>query len=166
MPAEQLRLFLGLWPDEASLRDLQTWVDDLPWPAGAKRTLPQHLHLTLHFLGGTEAARVAPLCAVLPRRLPAIELRFDALQDWGQGLQVLVAAQTPPVLAELHAELAALLRDQGLPVETRPFRPHVTLARKAGGLQAPTPALRWRSRALVLAQSLQGYHPLWQAAVG
>lgn len=162
MPTEALRLFLGLWPDKASLRDLQDWADGLHWPHGAKRTLPQHLHLTLHFLGDTEASRVPALCAALPTRLPAMELQLDALQCWGQGLQVLVADETQPALAALHAELAALLRAQGLPVESRPFRPHVTLARKANGLQAPTPALRWRSRALVLAQSLHGYHPLWQ----
>lgn len=166
MQPDPLRLFLGLWPDEASLRALQAWADGLAWPSSARRTLPQHLHLTLHFLGHTAADRVAPLCAALPTRLPAIELQLDALQHWGQGLQVLVAKETPPALAALHAALAEILRAQALPVESRRFRPHVTLARKSPTLQAEPPALRWRSRALVLAQSLQGYHPLWQAPLG
>lgn len=163
MRVEALRLFLGLWPDEASLRALQTWTEGLHWPSGAKRTLPRHLHLTLHFLGDTAAERVAPLVAALPARAPAVELQLDGMQDWGRGLQVLTASRTPPALAALHAELAEILRAQGLPVESRPFRPHVTLARKAGGLSAEPPRLRWRSRALVLARSLHGYHPLWQS---
>jgi len=158
-----LRLFLGLWPEPASLRELQAWADGLAWPASARRTPAGQLHLTLHFLGHTEAARVRPLCAALPARVPAIELELDALAHWGQGLQVLTTSQRPPALIELHAELADILRSQSLPVEARPFRPHVTLARQAVGVQAAAPCLRWRSRALVLAQSLQGYHAIWES---
>ncbi|HVE53705.1 MAG TPA: 2'-5' RNA ligase family protein, partial [Ramlibacter sp.] len=43
----------------------------------------------------------------------------------------------PPALAVLHADLAARLRLLQLRVETRRYRPHVTLARKAFGSRPP-----------------------------
>jgi 2'-5' RNA ligase len=71
---------------------------------------------------------------------------------------VLETAQAGPGLLVLHARLADALRAQGLSVEARPFRPHVTLARTRRELAAPdrVGAWRWPVRGYVLAESRPG----------
>lgn len=96
---------------------------------------PAQLHLTLVFLGNIFAAQ-APLLAA---RLDAVAACFVPfcveLRAWGcfgapsAPRVVWVGVQAPPALALLQARLAEAAGDLGLPIETRPFRPHVTLAR-------------------------------------
>ena len=75
---------------------------------------------------------------------------------WQGGLTVLCLHAVPPRLRQLHADLAAALKQLSLPVEARLFRPHVTLARRATGCEPAPPAepLRWRVVGYVLVQSL------------
>jgi hypothetical protein len=76
----------------------------------------------------------------------------------------------PPALAALHATLGERLRELGLRVEARRFRPHVTLARHAAGASPlpPVPLLRWRAAGAVLVQSRPegGYTVLARATGG
>jgi 2'-5' RNA ligase len=60
---------------------------------------------------------------------------------WPNGIAALRPAQTPPELLDLHALLAAKLARLEVPVETRPFRAHVTLARRAWHAMPPPDAL-------------------------
>ncbi|MBH9577423.1 RNA 2',3'-cyclic phosphodiesterase [Inhella proteolytica] len=162
---EPLRLFIALWPDAATAQALHAWSDGLHWPPGARRHPAAHLHLTLHFLGATAPDRVPEIAALLPARIEPIELHWGEHQDWGHGLQVLCPLDPPAALFELQQQLGQRLQAHGLPVETRPYRPHLTLARKASGVRAAQELdLRWRATRLVLAQSLRGYHALWSSA--
>lgn len=164
MQADPWRLFIALWPDAASCAALQAWSDAQHWPAGARRTKPEHLHLTLQFIGPTDPARVPELAAALPRRIEPLTLRLAHLQDWGEGLQVLRPLTPPPELFELQQDLGARLRALGLPAEERRYRPHVTLGRKGEGLQlSSVPDISWQSQSLVLVRSQKGYHRLWQS---
>lgn len=163
--AEPLRLFIALWPDDATAQALEAWADGLDWPTGARRHPAAHLHLTLHFLGATAPERVAEIIDVLPARIEPIELHWGRLQDWGQGLQVLRPLDPPAALFDLQQDLGKRLQALGLAVETRRYHPHLTLARKAPGLRAEQELdLRWHASRLVLAQSLRGYHALWSRA--
>lgn len=165
MQADPWRLFIALWPDAASREALQTWSDAQHWPEGARRTRPEHLHLTLHFLGPTDPARVPELASSLPKRIDPITLRLAHLQDWGEGLQVLRPLEYPPALMELQKQIGATLGELGLPVDDRRFRPHVTLGRKGSGLLLQSaPEIHWQCNSLVLARSQKGYHPLWRSS--
>ena len=64
----------------------------------------------------------------------------------------------PDGLLALQQRLGAALRALGLPTETRPYRPHVTLARKAAGaaLRCEPAPLRWRVRSHALVESRPG----------
>jgi len=161
--AQTLRLFIGLWPDAATRRALAAWQARWAWPAGAAPVVPERLHLTVHFLGQVEAVRLPELVAEL--RLPPFEpfeLRLGHAELWPRGLAVLCPDEIPAGLARLHADLADALRRLALPVEARPFRPHVTLARKAVAATAPpeTIELRWRVGGYALVQSERGYRTL------
>ena len=141
-----LRLFLALWP-AAGVRDaLDAQAREWTWPPAARRTPPERLHATLHFLGPVAADRVADLREALDVAWPGCELVLDTVQVWPGGIAVLEASRVPAELAALHAALARRLQAQGITVEERRYRPHVTFARKAFGARPPEQlaALHWR----------------------
>lgn len=157
-PASQ-RLFIGLWPPPQVHSALLAHADTWTWPAGARRTPPERLHVTLHFLGQVATARIADLRAGLAVDAPAFELVLNRQEVWPGGIAVLEAGMVPPPLAALHAALAQRLTALGLPVEARRYRPHVTLARKATGASPPPSAspVHWRAGpGYALVRSLPG----------
>lgn len=161
------RLFLALWPDDATRAALQAWQAVWRWPPGARLTAPAHLHLTLHFIGSVPRQRLPELAERLARPVEPMTLRLAWVDAWHHGLVVLVPGQPGDVsgaLTHLHQSLSQALAELDLPVETRPFRPHVTLARHAAGAQAgdtPTPPVVWRAdQGYVLAESAGGYRVL------
>lgn len=160
------RLFLALWPEEPLREHLQAHADAWSWPPQARRTRPEQLHVTLHFLGNVDAALLPALRQVLQVPWPGCELALDTPQVWPGGIAVMEAGEVPGELAALHAALEERLRSLDLPVEERRYRPHVTLARKAFGARTPQglPPLRWRAGPQYrLVQSLPGgggYAPL------
>ena len=97
----------------------------------------------------------------LPNQVPPIELELDTLEVWPNQIAALVPSHESAELLALHARLAQALDHLHLPRELRPYRPHVTLARKAQGLiPKPCGAIHWRASSYVLALSDRGYHLL------
>lgn len=127
------------------------------------------LHVTLHFLGEVDEARLPPLTAALA---PALD--FDppriGLAGWGvfppRGparviwLGVTAGAAT---LTSVHAVLAERLRSAGIAPETRPFSSHLTVGRvkiPSGGYwhrltagAPPGPVAEWELGGCTLFQS-------------
>jgi 2'-5' RNA ligase len=142
--AATLRLFLALWPAPGVLEQLLAHAGEWSWPPRASRTRPERLHLTLHFLGNVAAEHLPALRGGLGVEWAGCELALDRGTVWPGGIAVLEACEVPRELAQLHAALADRLRALDVSVETRPYRPHVTLARKAQGAKPPDFApLRW-----------------------
>lgn len=159
------RLFLGLWPTPQVRSQVQANAAAWQWPAGARRTTPDRLHATLHFLGNLALEHLPRLRAACDLPWAGCTLALDRAEVWPGGIAVLEATQVPPALADLHARLAAALRRLDLPVESRPYRPHVTLARKGQGARPPEFApIEWETgTGFVLVRSLpggRGYEPV------
>jgi len=156
--SEAARLFLTLWPDAAVRRELVAWCDGWQWPRGATPVHEDNLHLTLHFIGNVERAAIGALRQAL--RVPVtpfdVELGVPAL--WQRGIAVLEPLANPAALLTLHATLAAQLLQAGLALEERPYRPHVTIARCAGGAVPPAagPQIRWQAAGYALVESTGG----------
>lgn len=102
-------------------------------PRGVRAVRPAQLHLTLHFLGDVEDAS----CTALHEALADVRHEPFTIAIRGSGVfpphgrpSVLWAgvADSSP-LATLHAAIGAAIESCGLPVEHRPYVPHVTLAR-------------------------------------
>jgi 2'-5' RNA ligase len=145
---ELWRLFLGVWPD-APVRDaVVAQAGRWQWPSGVRFTRPERLHLTLHFIGDVDHARVPDLAKALDVPSRPWQLHFDAAEVWPGGIAVLEASRVAPALSALHLSLGEALRGQALPVDSRRFRPHVTIARHAHGSEAPAgnPPVDWASR--------------------
>lgn len=159
MPSDELRLFLALWPDAAALQALQAHARQWRWPPAARRTRPERLHLTLHFIGAVPRARMDEVRRGLAVPCPSLALEFARPQLWPGGIAVLACDAPPPALLRLHADLAAALRALRLPVEARDFRAHVTLARHASSAAPPAMAspLPWTvAGGYLLVHSLPG----------
>ncbi|HMW55862.1 MAG TPA: RNA 2',3'-cyclic phosphodiesterase [Accumulibacter sp.] len=150
------RLFLALWPAHAENSALLGYQQQWLWPKGSSPVPAERLHLTLHFIGPVERSRLEAVNAGLQVAMTPFELHLTQAAIWPRGLAVLQASTVPEALKELHCRLGKALQALALPVESRPFRPHVTLARRAAGSIAPSaaPALLWQIDSYVLVESL------------
>ncbi len=157
---ETSRLFLALWPDPAMRHQLREARDAWQWPRGATPVHADKLHLTLHFLGGVPTER-------LPELLEGFAVPFDPFRVdlgtpvlWPHGIAVLEPLAAPPELLALHARLGEALLALGLQPEARSYRPHVTMARRAGGVAVPEsgPAIAWDIASYALVESRDGVY--------
>jgi len=124
------RLFTGIEiPAEIGLA-LSGFRGGLP---GARWIDPENYHLTLRFIGDIDERMADDVCSILgdTRERPPLTIAIDGLDTFGGGKPRAVFARTSgnDELNELQAEQERLLRQIGLPPETRKFTPHVTLAR-------------------------------------
>lgn len=109
-----------------------------PYAVFGRFTQPQHLHLTLCFLGETQrfaAAREA-LLAVYSRPVELQPAQIGCFSRPGADLWWLGLQPTPELMA-LQRCVEDALRSAGFALENRMFRPHITLIRE--GTLRPDP---------------------------
>jgi 2'-5' RNA ligase len=104
-----------------------------------------------------------------------VTIEFDRLVHWrGPQVLCLVASRVAAGLDMLVTQLHAALVEEGFALDTRPFRPHVTLARqvRSAADACLDPPLVWRADGFALVRSVSGpggsrYEPLdwWNHAV-
>jgi 2'-5' RNA ligase len=134
------------------------------------------VHVTLEFLGHVPHERQPALRAAADRvRRSPVMIEFDRVEHWRKSQVVcLVASHVPAGLATLVEQLRVELAVEGFAIEARPFRPHVTLARKVRSASDShlDPPLLWRSGGFALVRSVTDpsgsrYEPLdwWNHAV-
>jgi len=158
------RLFFALWPDQGVRDALQAW-QKVCLPESVRPTHRDDLHLTLHFLGQVDADRVDDLL-VLGRNIhvPRFELILDHLGHFARPRVLWAGLESEPIaLRNLHEDLAEGLRDLRFELESRPYRPHVTLARKVR-TRPEIPdlhAIGWQARRWALVESCPGQVPLY-----
>jgi 2'-5' RNA ligase len=173
------RLFVGIALPASLQESLQAWGEEireaLPFQ---KWTNPQDVHVTLQFLGDTPAETVASLEADL-RRLAAnaqpLQLRMEGLGTFGppKAPSVLWAglAGDLDALGALHSQVKRVSARHGFTAESRAYRPHLTLARRARGpvsraaLDAAQPAggwPGWQVQDFVLYRSHLGRTPMYE----
>lgn len=105
---------------------------------------PQSLHVTLHFIGAfnpftTELGKAA----VWPGGIAVVHVRPNA------------------ALTEVHRLVGVQLQQLGIELDSRPYAPHVTLARRASGATMPSQALGAVEEvdSMVLAESVSSPTP-------
>lgn len=153
------RLFFAFWPDESTREAMHHAARKAVRGSGGRPVPAANLHVTVAFLGSVAESLVGEIRAVgraVPVE-PSFEIVFDEVAFWPKP-QVLVAASSSPApeAAAIAARLWAGLVPLGIPPDFRPFKPHVTLARK---VMKPAPELslkpvRWPVNALTLVESV------------
>lgn len=138
-PTERLRVFFALWPP-APVASRLAGLGAAACPAGARRMRPETLHLTLAFVGDIDTTRLAALMEAGDRiQWPAFDLLIDRVCRWTHNHIIWAGvSETPPVLESLADGLYVALRERGIELPERPFKPHITLARKSDDFIPPT----------------------------
>jgi len=157
------RLFLTIWPSPAARRRLATVAVPITQPR-ITPTPPEKWHVTLLFIGDVRSEDLDRITAGLQIGFDPFWLSMDHSRSWG-NLAVLEPGNIPPELSALHRRLARALDRLGLPVEARPFRPHLTLARTHRHQPLPEEnqqdqkiidPVRWRVNYYSLVESVRG----------
>ena len=135
-PTERLRVFFALWPDASVARALAGLATMIA-PESARLMRPETLHLTLAFVGDIDAAQLATVIdAGDAVTWPRFELTIDQVAHWAHNHIVWAgASRMPAPLGDLASGLADALGERGFSLPERPFKPHVTLARKAATME-------------------------------
>jgi 2'-5' RNA ligase len=99
-----------------------------PAPAtGVRLVAPAQMHVTLHFIGEAEIAHVAGLLQQVA--MQPCELTLSGVGEFGKGTVLWAGVRSESGLWQLHAAIGRALTAGGIAVESRPWHPHVTLAR-------------------------------------
>jgi len=162
-PASALRCFVGCWPDPDTAARLQALGRELHAEFPRSRAVPSDkLHLTLAFIGDLAQARAARVAARLRALAPApCTWSIDRVDCFPGARVAWAGGATPAALADRVRAIEALLRDEAVDFDRRPYRPHVTLLRDlprdTTRLARPVaPAIDWLVRRPLLLQSSQG----------
>ncbi|UVE19353.1 RNA 2',3'-cyclic phosphodiesterase [Pseudomonas sp. LS44] len=145
MSTPPLRLFFALPCPPDLAHAVVAWRDGLA--LDGKPVAKENLHITLTFLGAQPRGRLDELHGLAAGiETPPFVLSLDSLGRWGNGLLYLAPSQVPSELLELEHELHERLLLAGFELETRRYRPHLTLARHCRRLpHAITPPdLTWQ----------------------
>ena len=143
MSTPPLRLFFAIPCCPQLARDIVDWRARNP--VEGKPVAPENLHLTLAFLGSQPRGQVEALAALAASLTPTtFTLHLDQLARWKNGLLHLAPSKVPPALTDLERSLREQLLILGFTLETRHFKPHLTLARHCPRLPStPTPTFDW-----------------------
>ena len=164
MSAASRRLFFALWPDDPVRQVLFHWQTH-NLPGTARWAHRADLHVTLHFLGQVEAARIEALRGLGAETAAGpFTLVLDEIGYWPRPQIVWAGPSSlPPALIALHERLGEGLRALGLPTEERRFRPHITLARKVRRPPETQPLqpCPWAVKELALVESRAGVQPMY-----
>jgi len=154
------RLFFALWPD-ATLQGSLHRLAERSLPAGEGRRTPSaNIHLTLAFLGSvTRESQDCHAQAAEGVRVGPFSLVLDALGCFRRsGIFWVGTEQAPEGLLALVRAMNTALRACGHEPDTRPFRAHMTLARRLRRCPHPMPMtpIEWAVRDFVLVESRTG----------
>jgi len=158
--APSTRLFLALWPEPGVRHLLTQWRDAWAWPRGATPVHADKLHVTLHFLGALPSGRLPELLDGFAVGFDPFRLELGRAALWHNGIAVLEPSAQPSELLALHRRLSDALLALGLQPEARPYRPHVTMARRAGTAVMPPEGqpILWDVRGYALVESRDGIY--------
>lgn len=157
-----MRLFLALETPEALAADLLATlpaVSAIPAHGGLRPVPAAQCHLTLRFLGECDAdsaARIVTAMATLAPREIVLTVQGTGRFRPRQGAVLWAGLAPNAALDALRQDVDVALAMAGVAADTRPFKPHLTLAR-CGPAVPEAVQRQWLSRTAALAA------PAWQA---
>jgi 2'-5' RNA ligase len=137
-----MRLFIALDIDEKIRERIARFLEGVqPFAPDARWVKPESLHVTLKFIGEQSESALDQMKGALETvRTDANEIHFRGYGFFPTPKSARVfwiGMETGPELATLAATIDAQMPGLGIAQETRPFSPHLTLARAPGGSGAP-----------------------------
>jgi len=126
------RLFFALWPNNQVRQSIIDLLPAVPVSGNCRITQPEDLHITLHFIGRvTYEVKDCLHHAARAIKSKPFFVNLDCLGNFNKAKICWMGCQARPVeLMLLHDKLGESLVNCGYQIESRPYKPHVTLARK------------------------------------
>jgi 2'-5' RNA ligase len=136
------RVFFALWPSEEQQTALAGAARSALQAEGGRLVPAVNFHVTLVFVGSVAEARIQDLFKIAEHVSAAarssgefgrdpLQLAFDAVEYWREAKILCATASMPSAAASaLSAALKTRLLAAGFTPDLKPFRAHVTLARK------------------------------------
>lgn len=135
-----MRLFVGIPLASAVIGELASLTVRLKSKAGGLRwAAPESWHVTLQFLGKAGAEKLACLAARLGELgSPPVPIQLEELGFFDRAAIFFAGVALTPELLGLARHVNAATGLCGFPPETRPYHPHITLARGKGEGRGPS----------------------------
>jgi len=151
------RVFFALVPPPPLREALGVLAASVAQRAHGRALPADNLHVTLAFIGAWPASRLAHWMDVGARCAgAATHVTLDRLGGFRRaGVAWIGTGTIPPPLHDLADALGAALVAANVAVDTRPFAPHLTLARRCRGPFPDEPAgpYEWSVDAIALMRS-------------
>jgi 2'-5' RNA ligase len=126
-----LRLFFALQPAPAQSAALIETVALLVAEFKGQVVPASNLHATLCFIGAVPEEKLEALRQAAARvRGPCFELDFNAIDFWEEPEILCATAEESVTARDLSVAIAEAARAAGFTPDIKPFRAHLTLARK------------------------------------
>ena len=151
------RVFFALVPPPPLQHALGEFARDVARRAHGRPIPAENIHATVAFVGAWPVSRLPELheagAVVYGEPMRIVLDRQGAFRR--AGIAWISASEPPPALDALAQALLERLAATGVPLDERPFRPHVTLARRCRGPYpaGPVAPFAWDVDALALMQS-------------
>jgi 2'-5' RNA ligase len=129
-----MRMFVGIPLAAAVLGELSAISRRLqPEAHGLRWSAPETWHVTLQFLGNTGPEQYPCLVARLHElRSPSVPVQLEGLGVFNHSGVFIATVRLAPQLLQLQEYVVAATARCGIASETRPYQPHITLARSKG----------------------------------
>lgn len=158
-------MFFALWPDDDARGQLAHVADSVQWHRAARRVPPEKMHITLAFMGDTPAEQQRCFESAADEVTgAAFSLTLDHFGHFPRPRVFWFGpSEVPAALSALAEELASALQPCGFEPEHRPYRPHITLARKVirKPIAEPVP-VHWACEEFCLVESAGGRYSVLQ----
>lgn len=150
------RLFFALWPDPQVRAEIYDYVSGIPLE-NSRLVAESNTHITLAFLGNVDEETSARLIAAASNvSIAPFAISLDQIGWWRKPkIAWLAPSSYPDELSRLATDLHKLSEDCGVSMEARPYRPHLSFARKvtkavSGNLHRP---ISWNINEFCLLES-------------
>lgn len=154
------RLFLALWPDNETRRQVHELQQSLKYDAGLSTASPvdeNHIHVTLHFLGSVPEKKIPLLTQVLDSvNGNNFDIELDCLGYFSKPkILWLGCTEQPDALNKLHKTAGKAIKKCFAGYQQKKYTPHITLFRKAMHLpqKENIETIRWYTDSFVLVES-------------
>lgn len=150
------RLFFALWPNAETRKQISNFNHSINVD-GLKKVKVDNLHVTLVFLGNVDAeTEVLIRQAVDDIKLKPFVIPFDRLLFWQKPRVLCLSTEHyDSQLSILVNALTCRVEQFGINSDDRPYKPHVTLARKAHKLiDFDVLPIVWEADSFCLVESL------------
>ena len=165
------RLFFALWPSDKQRQKIGAAIQPYRSKLVGTWTEGDNWHITRFFIGGFPEEDIPALqAAANDIDSPSIDLKFERIW-YGKRPKIicLFAGRIPSQLLGLVRSIESIAQTFGIKPEERPYRAHMTIARKARFFESITLAqpleLHWSAFHLIESISTPGgvqYKPLDQ----